>query len=112
MAGEPGSQPIGQPCLVGAPTIGLLTFVAGIQPAAPGFARVRITPHLGMLKQLNAAMAHPAGLIETRYAVRGGRLTATITLPATLSGTFLWQGQAVALHGGRNRLALNTVRAK
>jgi hypothetical protein len=89
------------------PTSGLLTFVAGIQPAAPGFARVRITPHLGNLKQLDAAMAHPAGLIETRYAVRGERLTATITLPAGLSGELQWLGRTVALHGGRNRMVLN-----
>lgn len=84
------------------PTSGLLTYVAGIQPAAPGFARVRIAPHLGTLKTLNAAMAHPAGMIETRYRVRGGRLDAVITLPATVRGDFIWQGRSIALHAGRN----------
>ena len=88
------------------PTSGLLNIVAGIQPAAPGFARVRIAPQLGTLKHLDAAMAHPAGLIETRYDVRGGKLTASITLPSQLSGEFVWQGKTVALRGGKNRLSL------
>jgi hypothetical protein len=83
-----------------------LNIVAGIQPAAPGFARVRIAPQLGTLKHLDAAMAHPAGLIETRYDLRGGKLTASITLPSQLSGEFVWQGKTVALRGGKNRLSL------
>lgn len=87
------------------PTSGLLNYVAGIQPAAPGFARVRIAPQLGKLKRLDAAMAHPAGLIETRYEMRNGRLSAVITLPKSLSGEFVWQGRPVQLRGGKNRVA-------
>ena len=86
------------------PTDGLLTYVAGIQPASPGFARVRIAPELGPLKRLDAAMAHPAGLIETRYAVDRGRLTAVITLPAGVTGEMLWHGRAQPLKPGKNRI--------
>ena len=90
------------------PTSGLLTYVAGIQTAAPGFAKVRITPHLGHLKKLDAAMAHPAGLIETRYSQRNGRLSARVTLPAGLTGEFSWKGQTRQLRPGVNRIALRS----
>ncbi len=88
------------------PTSGLLTYVAGIRPAAPGFAQVRVEPHLGDLTSVDAAMAHPAGLIETRYAVNGQALTATITLPGDLSGEFVWRGQSRRLRAGVNRFSL------
>lgn len=87
------------------PTSGLLTYVAGIQPDAPGFGRVKVTPHLGQLHRLDAAMAHPAGLIETRYAMSGsGKLTATIRLPDGLSGSFSWKGDTRPLKPGLNHI--------
>ncbi|MBW8881587.1 MAG: hypothetical protein JF615_09240, partial [Asticcacaulis sp.] len=89
------------------PTSGLLTYVAGIQSAAPGFARVRIAPHLGSLTSLDAAMAHPKGLIETRYALRGGELRATIRLPQELSGIFTWGGWERVLKGGLNTITIH-----
>lgn len=92
------------------PTSGLLTYVAGIQTAAPGFSKVRVAPHLGHLKKLDAAMAHPAGLIETRYSQRGGRLSARVTLPAGLTGEFSWQGQTRQLRPGVNRIALRSAK--
>jgi alpha-L-rhamnosidase len=88
------------------PTSGLLTYVAGVAPAAPGFAKVRIAPHLGRLRRLDAAMAHPKGLIETRYALDGDRLKATIKLPKGVEGEFIWRGQARPLRSGTNRIAL------
>lgn len=88
------------------PTSGLLTYVAGIQPDAPGFARVKVTPHLGTLKRLDAAMVHPKGMIETVYRMRGNRLTATVTLPQGLEGVFEWRGQKRLLRAGSNRLEL------
>ncbi|MBU6392938.1 MAG: hypothetical protein KGQ75_00030 [Sphingomonadales bacterium] len=92
------------------PTSGLLTYVAGIQPSAPHFAKVRITPNLGKLKHLDAAMAHPAGLIAARYDRRAGRLAATIALPNALSGEFVWGREVIPLHGGRNRIVVEDAR--
>ncbi|QUD90620.1 alpha-L-rhamnosidase-related protein [Phenylobacterium montanum] len=89
------------------PTAGLLTYVAGIHPAAPGFARVRIEPHLGPLTRLDAAAAHPLGLIETLYVLGEHGGSATITLPAGLGGDFVWKGRRRPLHGGRNRFGLD-----
>ena len=87
------------------PTADLLGLVAGIQPASPGFRTVRIAPHLGTLRTLDAAMPHPAGgLIETRYAASPAGLRARITLPPGVSGEFVWRGQVRRLHPGLNRL--------
>ena len=41
------------------PIYDLLTLVAGIEPASPGFATVRIAPHLGDLPSLTASFPHP-----------------------------------------------------
>jgi alpha-L-rhamnosidase len=88
------------------PSIGLTSYVAGIEPDAPGFGRVRIEPHLGSLTTLDAAVAHPHGLIETKYAVSGDTLSATITLPEGLGGTFVWQGQTRPLVTGANQIQI------
>jgi len=89
------------------PTADLLRIVAGIQPASPGFATVRIAPHLGTLKTLDAALAHPSGLIETRYRQAGGKLFASIRLPRQLAGEFIWRGWHINLHGGQNNISLD-----
>ncbi|WP_156367862.1 alpha-L-rhamnosidase C-terminal domain-containing protein [Brevundimonas sp. Leaf363] len=88
------------------PTSDLLGIVAGVRPDAPGYARVRVAPHLGELKHLDAATAHPAGLIETRYERDGRRLRADITLPRGVTGVFEWKGQERPLRSGRNRIRL------
>ena len=86
------------------PTSGLLTYVAGVEPAAPGFTQVSITPHLGSLTELDAAMAHPKGLIVTRYTVASGKLTANIELPTGTTGTFNAEGRQWPLHSGQNSI--------
>ncbi|WP_238934362.1 family 78 glycoside hydrolase catalytic domain [Maricaulis parjimensis] len=86
----------------GHPTTGLLTYVAGIQPAAPGFSRVHIAPHLGPLTSVDAAMMHPLGRIDTIYELEGDTLTARITLPEGLEGRFEWRGRTADLGSGEN----------
>lgn len=88
------------------PTADLLRLVAGIQPASPGFATVRIAPHLGALTRLDAAMAHPRGAVEAHYEKRAQKLEVTIGLPARTTGHFEWCGQRRALHAGINRFAV------
>jgi alpha-L-rhamnosidase len=92
------------------PTADLLRIVAGIQPTSPGFATVRIAPHLGTLKTLDAALAHPSGMIETRYRQADGKLFASIRLPRQLAGEFVWRGRHIKLQGGQNTLSLDSVR--
>ncbi|MGD2136162.1 MAG: alpha-L-rhamnosidase N-terminal domain-containing protein, partial [Gemmatimonadales bacterium] len=87
------------------PNYGLLATVVGIRPAAPGFRRVRVAPHLGPLRHAAGSIAHPSGTIDVEL-VRSGDdgLTATVTLPPGLSGVFEWQGERRPLRDGRQRL--------
>lgn len=84
------------------PTYDMLTLVAGIAPGSPGFKTVRITPHLGSLTRLQATYPHPLGLIRVHY--EGGK--AEISLPAGLTGVFVWKGKQTVLASGENRVEL------
>jgi hypothetical protein len=86
------------------PIYDLLTLVAGIEPASPGFATVRIAPHLGALPSLKAAYPHPDGEIKVEYRRQGAALDATITLPGKLTGTFLFNGRNWPLQPGVNHI--------
>jgi hypothetical protein len=86
------------------PIYDLLTLVAGIEPATPGFATVRITPHLGDLRSLTAAYPHPEGLIEVNYQRHEKGIDATITLPGTLSGDFSFNEKNQPLKPGINHI--------
>jgi len=92
------------------PTADLLGLVAGIQPAAPGYARLRVAPVLGDLTSLDAAAATPKGQVSVRYKVEGGRLTADIARPKDLPGDFVWQGKTYPLKDVHSRFALPTAR--
>jgi hypothetical protein len=86
------------------PIYDLLTLVAGIEPASPGFATVRIAPHLGALPGLKAAYPHPQGMIQVHYKRQDGGLDATVTLPGKLTGTFVFAGKSWPLHPGANHI--------
>ena len=84
------------------PNYGLLATVLGVRPAAPGFRRVRIAPHLGPLRRAAGSVPHPDGDIEVELTRSGETgLTATVTLPPGLSGVFAWRGEERPLRGGR-----------
>jgi alpha-L-rhamnosidase len=94
------------------PIYDLLTLVAGIEPASPGFKTVRIAPHLGNLPALKASFPHPQGVIEVAYSwepshpdphEKGGSVFhADITLPGRLTGTFEFNGRSWPLRPGKN----------
>jgi alpha-L-rhamnosidase len=86
------------------PNYDLPTIVAGIQPAAPGFRRVRISPHLAGLHHLEASMPHAGGPIRTVYRLEGTRWTADIALPAGLDGEFIWKDRRWPLHAGEQTI--------
>jgi hypothetical protein len=88
------------------PNYDLLSTVAGIEPAAPGFRSVRIEPHLGPLTRVDATMPHPQGDITVAYRREGAGLKADVTLPPGLSGTLVWNGQERTLHSGNQRFEL------
>ncbi len=89
------------------PTADLLAIVAGVQSAAPGYARVRIAPHLGDLKDVSAAVQTPSGPITVHYMQTKQRLTAKIRTPAELPGTFEWAGRRYKLTGAETNLVID-----
>ena len=86
------------------PIYDLLTLVAGIEPASPGFKTVRIAPHLGSLPRLQAMYPHPEGTIAVEYVKKGAALEAKIKLPGTLTGSFEYGGRIWKLEPGENRI--------
>ena len=88
------------------PVYDFLATICGIEPAAPGFGRVAIVPHLGPLEEVNASMPHPDGEIKVHLRKIGNSgLDATVQLPPRLSGYFVWNGRKVNLHQGLQRLS-------
>ncbi len=87
------------------PIYDFLATICGIHPAAPGFKKVAITPHLGRLKQVGATMPHPDGMIHVELTREGKTgLSATVELPTGLTGYFEWANRVEQLHPGIQRL--------
>ena len=82
----------------------MLTLVAGIEPASPGFATVRIAPHLGALNTLTASLSASRRPIQVEYHRQESGLNATITLPGKLTGSFAFQGKTWPLKPGLNHI--------
>jgi hypothetical protein len=89
------------------PNYDLLTTVAGVVPAAPGFAVVRIEPYLGALSMVDAAVATPRGAVAVRYRRSGTELTADVTLPAGMTGTFAWGAAERPLLAGAQHFTID-----
>ena len=92
------------------PNYDFLATICGIEPSKPGFQSVRIAPALGPLTWAKGTMPHPQGQIQVYFQRKDTTgIEAEITLPGTLTGTFLWNKQAVALHSGRQKIQLPPV---
>jgi alpha-L-rhamnosidase len=88
------------------PIYDLLTIVAGIHPATPGFTAVRIEPHPGTLNHFDASMPHPQGTIRVRFEHWADRDQFTVDLPPSLNGSLNWNGQSYPLHGGNQKVTV------
>ena len=88
------------------PTADLLRIVAGVEPAVPGFAEVRIRPHLGALTRLSASVPTPRGDVAVTYTRTGDAVNAEILLPRGMKGTIALSGEPTALHEGPNTVKL------
>ncbi|MGH2643784.1 MAG: hypothetical protein ACRDE2_07550, partial [Chitinophagaceae bacterium] len=89
------------------PEYDFLATICGIMPDAPGFSKVKIEPHLGELKEVNASMPLTGNKGQSRGSIavhlkRSGSngIRAEITLPQDTPGIFIWNGKEVPLHGG------------
>lgn len=83
------------------PNVELFRIVLGVDSDAPGFSKVKIEPHLGILKKVSGEMPHLNGIIKTNYTVSDdGKLRAVISLPSNTSGNFIWKGKTYPLKPG------------
>ena len=95
-------------CAVGPLTL-LYRDVAGIRPAAPGFAKAEIRPQLGDLKELELVCHTPRGPITFRAEEQEEGHRAFVTLPADCPGELvlpLTEGRGVALTDADRALGL------
>jgi alpha-L-rhamnosidase len=84
------------------PMIEFLATVCGIEPAEPGFKKVKIQPYLGTLTEATGTMPHPLGNIQVTLKRKGNNgISADITLPPGLTGEFVWNNERVALRSGK-----------
>jgi hypothetical protein len=88
------------------PLFHLHATIAGIRPAAPGFARVEIAPSPGRLRHIRSELPHPKGLIQAQMEFEGDVCRATISLPGQASGMLRWRGQSMDLHPGPQEVRL------
>ncbi len=86
------------------PNIELYRTVLGIRPGAPGFAEVRIEPHLGKLRKAGGKIPHAQGAIAVEYELRQGKWKIEVRLPRNLAGTFIWKGRPYPLNAGFNEM--------
>lgn len=82
------------------PALDLLNIAAGIGPAAPGFAKVRVAPNPGALESLTAAMPHPAGTISVGLRKNANGWSTDVALPPNVPGEFVWAGRSWPLRAG------------
>jgi len=88
------------------PNFDLLTIVAGIRPRTAGFETVTIEPHLGALKEVEAALPVPKGMVEVKYRRVSNGVEAQVILPAGMSGGLIWKGHEAVLRQGKQTLTL------
>jgi alpha-L-rhamnosidase len=82
------------------PNYDLLSLVAGIEPASPGFKSIKMEPHFGPLRSISGEMPHPSGTIFFDLERKGKNgIQGTVELPEGLGGHFKWNGKILELSG-------------
>jgi alpha-L-rhamnosidase len=84
------------------PNIEFFRTVLGIDSDAPGFARVKIEPHLGDLKNIQGEIPHPMGKIGVQYLFENGKWKIQIGLPPKTTGNLIWRSKLYPLKEGVN----------
>jgi alpha-L-rhamnosidase len=89
------------------PLYEMLSLVAGVMPASPGFKRVLIKPNTGSLTSINATVPHPEGDIRVVINKTGRQARIVIDLPKGVGGELEWEGKIYPLEQGRKEFNLN-----
>ncbi len=89
------------------PNYDFLATICGVVPGSPGFATVVIQPCLGDLKEVAASVPHPAGTIAVNLKRSGAKgVTGSVSLPAGVTGKFVWNGKELNLSGGKQNVSV------
>jgi alpha-L-rhamnosidase len=88
------------------PNVEIFRTVLGLDSAAPGFRRVTVKPHLGKLTGVKGTVPHPAGNVEVNLEPAGDAWNVSVSLPAAVTGEFLWRGYRRELAAGANRFTV------
>ena len=85
------------------PNIEFFRTVLGINSSAPGFAKVKIEPRLGDLKNISGEIPHPKGKLSVQYINKDNKWAIEIDLPPKTTGSFIWKGKNYSLKEGKNK---------
>jgi hypothetical protein len=88
------------------PNIELYRIVLGIDSDGPGFKKIKIIPHLGVLTRASGTIPHPRGELTVNYELTGTNWKALVTLPSNTPGYLIWKGKRHELKPGENSLTL------
>jgi len=88
------------------PNIEFFRTILGIDTDAPGFAKIKIEPHLGTIKRIGGEIPHPNGKIKVYYSEVNGYLSADIDLPSKTTGRFVWKKKSYVLKEGKNSIVV------
>jgi hypothetical protein len=88
------------------PNIEFFRTILGIDSDAPGFTKIKIEPHFGMIKTIGGEIPHPNGKIKVKYMDVNGHLHADIELPLKTTGQFIWKNKSYVLKEGKNNIVV------
>ncbi|HWZ14142.1 MAG TPA: alpha-L-rhamnosidase C-terminal domain-containing protein [Mucilaginibacter sp.] len=84
------------------PNIEFFRTVLGIDSYAPGFAKIKIVPHLGTLTNVSGDIPHPDGKVSVSYQLQNSKWQINISLPGKTSGILVWKTKIYLLKSGAN----------
>jgi len=90
------------------PYYDFLTLICGIQPAKPGFDSAVIKPSFGNLTLIQGTVSNPNGNISVYLTKTNNLVSGTVTIPAGLPSTFVYQDTVISLITGINYINLST----
>lgn len=86
--------------------------VAGVTPAAPFFAKVRIAPCPGRLGRIRSKTPHPRGFVEMDLEFNGTAVKGSVHLPVDVIGLFVWRGKEHPLGEGLSEINIRSKESK
>lgn len=84
------------------PNIEFFRTILGIDSYAPGFSKVKIEPHLGMITKIGGEIPHPKGKVAVDYKLENGKWQIKVNLPKATTGVLLWKAKQYQLKAGDN----------